>query len=59
MRYVTQLLTGPMTNLPAVQTPRIPVTTRYHGVDVTEDYQWLEDALLSRRPSPGRRRSRS
>ena len=44
MRYVTQLLTGPMTNLPAVQTPRIPVTTRYHGVDVTEDYQWLEDA---------------
>ena len=44
MRYVTRLLTGPMTNLPAVQTPRIPVTTRYHGVDVTEDYQWLEDA---------------
>jgi prolyl oligopeptidase len=33
-----------MTHLPAVQTPRIPVTTRYHGVDVTEDYQWLEDA---------------
>ena len=33
-----------MTHLPAVQTPRIPVTTTYHGVDVTEDYQWLEDA---------------
>jgi prolyl oligopeptidase len=33
-----------MTTLPAVETPRIPVTTSYHGVDVTEDYQWLEDA---------------
>ena len=27
-----------------MRTPRIPVTTTYHGVDVTEDYQWLEDA---------------
>ena len=29
--------------LPAVETPRIPETTSYHGVDVTEDYRWLED----------------
>jgi prolyl oligopeptidase len=27
-----------------MDTPRIPVTTSYHGVDVTEDYRWLEDA---------------
>jgi prolyl oligopeptidase len=33
-----------MSSLPVVETPQIPVTTRYHGVDVTEDYQWLEDA---------------
>src|SRR3954471_21372341 len=32
-----------MTMRPAVETPRIPVTTQYHGVDVTEDYRWLED----------------
>jgi prolyl oligopeptidase len=32
-----------MTALPAVETPRIPVTTSYHGVDVTEEYRWLED----------------
>ena len=32
-----------MTTFPTVETPRIPVTTRYHGVDVTEDYRWLED----------------
>ncbi len=32
-----------MTTLPTTETPRIPVTTRYHGVDVTEDYRWLED----------------
>jgi prolyl oligopeptidase len=32
-----------MTTFPIVETPRIPVTTRYHGVDVTEDYRWLED----------------
>ena len=33
-----------MTALPTVPTPRIPVTTTYHGVEVTEDYRWLEDA---------------
>jgi prolyl oligopeptidase len=33
-----------MTTLPTVETPRIPVTTSYHGVDVTEEYRWLEDA---------------
>jgi prolyl oligopeptidase len=33
-----------MTNLPVVPAPRLPVTSTYHGVDVTEDYQWLEDA---------------
>jgi prolyl oligopeptidase len=32
-----------MTELPIVRTPRIPVTGTYHGVDVTEDYRWLED----------------
>ena len=32
-----------MTALPTVPTPRVPVTTTYHGVDVTEDYRWLED----------------
>ncbi|MGE5827118.1 MAG: prolyl oligopeptidase family serine peptidase [Micromonosporaceae bacterium] len=33
-----------MTELPIVPAPRIPVTTTYHGIDVTEDYRWLEDA---------------
>jgi prolyl oligopeptidase len=32
-----------MTELPAVETPREPLTTTYHGVEVTEDYRWLED----------------
>lgn len=32
-----------MTTLPVVETPRIPATTSYHGVDVTEEYRWLED----------------
>jgi prolyl oligopeptidase len=27
-----------------IATPRVPVTTTYHGVSVTEDYRWLEDA---------------
>jgi prolyl oligopeptidase len=33
-----------MTALPVVPAPRVPVTTTYHGVDVTEDYRWLEDS---------------
>jgi prolyl oligopeptidase len=32
-----------MTTFPIVEAHRIPVTTTYHGVDVTEDYRWLED----------------
>jgi prolyl oligopeptidase len=27
-----------------VETPRVPVTTTYHGEAVTEEYRWLEDA---------------
>lgn len=27
-----------------IDTPREPVITTYHGVEVTDDYQWLEDA---------------
>ena len=30
--------------LPAIDTPREPVTTTYHGEDVTEDYRWLEES---------------
>jgi prolyl oligopeptidase len=33
-----------MTELPLVLAARIPVTDTRHGVDVTEDYRWLEDA---------------
>lgn len=29
--------------LERIDTPRDPVTTTYDGVDVTEDYRWLED----------------
>lgn len=34
--------------LPPIDTPRIPVSTTYHGVAVTEDYRWLEDAGAQR-----------
>jgi prolyl oligopeptidase len=30
--------------LPRVRAAHIPVTDTYHGVDVTENYRWLEDA---------------
>jgi prolyl oligopeptidase len=32
-----------MGRLDPVDTARVPVTTRYHGTEVTEDYRWLED----------------
>ncbi len=33
-----------MTELPLVRAGRIPTRDTYHGVDVTEDYRWLEAA---------------
>src|SRR6266481_4229857 len=44
VRRAPRLLTDHMTELPPVRAPRIPVTGTFHGVDVTEDYRWLEDA---------------
>ena len=32
-----------MTTGDRIRAPRIPVTSTYHGVDVAEDYRWLED----------------
>jgi prolyl oligopeptidase len=32
-----------MQPLPTIDTPREPVTTTYHGQEVTEDYRWLEE----------------
>jgi prolyl oligopeptidase len=37
------MLTDHMTDLPTVETQRIPETSTYHGVEVSEDYRWLED----------------
>jgi prolyl oligopeptidase len=36
-----------MVQIPAsetIETPKAPVSSIYHGVTVTEDYRWLEDA---------------
>lgn len=30
--------------LESIETPRVPVSTTYHAVVLTEDYRWLEDA---------------
>jgi prolyl oligopeptidase len=30
--------------LETIETPKVPVSSTYHGVTVTEDYRWLEDA---------------
>jgi prolyl oligopeptidase len=30
--------------LETIETPKIPVTSSYHEITVTEDYRWLEDA---------------
>jgi prolyl oligopeptidase len=32
-----------MTSAETIDTPRVTVSTTYHGVTVTEDYRWLED----------------
>lgn len=33
-----------MTSTEKIDTPRIAVSTTYHGVTISEDYRWLEDA---------------
>jgi len=35
---------APAAPLPAVPAPREPVTNTYHGVTITDEYQWLENA---------------
>ena len=44
VRRAPRLLTDRMNEFPLVRAPRIPVTETFHGVGVTEDYRWLEDA---------------
>ena len=34
--------------LGTVETPKVPVSSTYHGITVTEDYRWLEDAASDR-----------
>jgi prolyl oligopeptidase len=46
-RAALPLLTDRMSELPEVRAPRLPVTDSFHGVDVTEDYRWLEDAFAA------------
>jgi len=36
-----------MTELPLVGAARVPVTDTFHGMAVTEDYRWLEDAAAA------------
>src|SRR5262249_60112403 len=42
--HAARLLTGRMTDLAPARASRIPMTDTFHGVEVTEDYRWLEDA---------------
>ncbi|HEY1321905.1 MAG TPA: hypothetical protein VGF32_16745, partial [Streptosporangiaceae bacterium] len=34
--------------LETIDTPRVPVSSTYHGITVTEDYRWLEDGASNR-----------
>jgi prolyl oligopeptidase len=43
VRHAARLLTDPMTDLSPARAQRIPVTETFHGVEVSEDYRWLED----------------
>jgi prolyl oligopeptidase len=37
-----------MSALETIETPKAPVASTYHGIMVTEDYRWLEDAASER-----------